>query len=136
MGQHYEWCFRVGLAEVDAAGVIFFPRLFERAQQLTEAWLESLGYGLGEMFRCGDFLLPVVRADAEYSAPMRLGDQVSAELRVVHLGNSSLKLAADYCTAEGLRARTGIVHVCIDRHSGATLALPPGLRQQLARYQV
>ncbi len=64
----------VRFSEVDGAGIVFFSRVFEIAHAAYEAWLSEGGAPLAVVLAAADWVLPLVRAEADYHAPMRLGD--------------------------------------------------------------
>jgi 4-hydroxybenzoyl-CoA thioesterase len=82
----------VRFADVDHAGIVYYPRFFHffhlafeelfRQRMGARAYVELL-----DRARVG---FPAVRAEADYKAPLRFGDQAEIELTVARLGARSI----------------------------------------------
>ena len=59
----------VRLPHTDAAGVIFYPRIFEIEQELFERWLELGGFSIREMLNGRLAPTPIVHCEADYRLP-------------------------------------------------------------------
>ncbi len=119
--------FSMRLYDIDAAGILFYGHLFRHAHDAFESFMASIGFPLDEIIRRGDYLLPLVHAEADYLIPLRHGDAVRVELSVARLGDSSFTLAYRFLDGQGqLRARARNVHVHLapDQASSAPLPLP------------
>lgn len=124
----------VRLAHTDAAGVIFFPRLLEMAQESWEDFLIACGRPLAQGLKGPAPLLPIVHCEADYRRPMRLGDEFRAQLLLEREGERSLSLRHRFLSPDGaLLAEAVTVHVALERESGRAVPLPQSLRDLLAR---
>ncbi len=125
--------FTVRLHDTDAAGVMFFGHLFRHAHDAYEAFMADLGFPLDGLIRAQRWQLPLVHAEADYSAPMRHGDMVNVAVSVAEIGRSAFTLTYDFRGSEGRRcAAARTVHVCISAAAGGKCPLPPALRAALA----
>ncbi len=114
----------IGMAQVDAAGVIFAPRLLELAHSVYEAFLAQHGWSVGRILDEG-WALPVVHMAADFKQPLRLGDRVSVTLNVERLSESSFTLGYRFSKGGAVAAAATSVHVATD---GSTKqALPADL---------
>jgi len=77
----------VRFQDVDAAGIIFFPRAFEICHDLYVEFLAEAGQPLHEALR-GPWLAPVRHAEADYIKPLRFGDRIEVAIVAAHLGPS------------------------------------------------
>ena len=68
---------RVRFQEVDAAGIVFFARLFEYFHDGYFAFLESNGIRLDEVLREGPWVAPLIHAEADFLRPLRFGDVIT-----------------------------------------------------------
>ena len=103
----------ISLGDVDAAGVLFFARLFEFVQRAFESHLDDCGLSLAKCLDEG-IVAPVVHAEADYRAPLRLGDAITIEVSVESIGDSSVRMAYIVRKQDGtLAAEALVVHVCI-----------------------
>lgn len=93
---------RVRFAHVDAAGIVYFPRLWEMIDGAVEDWSRgTLGAGRGATHLDRRLGTPVVDTRARFLRPSRLDDLLRLEVRVAALGRSSLDLfVAGSCGGE------------------------------------
>jgi acyl-CoA thioesterase FadM len=124
----------VRLSHTDAAGVIFFPRLLEMAQESWEDFLAANGLALAHGLEGPRPLLPIVHCEADYRRPMRLGDRFRAQLSLARAGRSSLGLRHRFLAPDGtLLAEALTIHVAMERRSGQPVPLSDDLRGLLER---
>ncbi len=76
---------RIRFQDVDAAGIIFYPRLFEYCNDLLIEVLEQCGAPLPEALKTGAWVSPIRHAEADYFRPLRFGDRIEVALVRVHL---------------------------------------------------
>jgi 4-hydroxybenzoyl-CoA thioesterase len=86
---------RVRFDEVDAAGIVYFPRFFSWCHDALEAMLEGIDGGYRGLVNTRRLGLPAVHVEADYVAPLRFGDTVRIEATVERLGRSSVALRFD-----------------------------------------
>ncbi len=126
---------KIRFQDTDAAGVIFFPNQFCFYQEAFEAFLENIGYDLATVTRKNKHHLPVVHAEADYCAPLRLGDNIEIHLRVAHIGNSSLTFQADILKGGKIPAGgVKVVHVCVNALTLKKASLPQSLRRKMESF--
>lgn len=130
---------RITLRSTDAAGVLFFAEQLALVHEVYEELLEQLGTPLRAILEARSFGLPIVRAETELLAPLRVGDVVDIGLRVERIGSTSFTLAHELhrgrLGAEGPRGTSSpkhvgagrTVHVCIDVATGTPRPLPAEL---------
>lgn len=125
----------VRLHDTDAAGVIFFARQLTLAHNAFEHFLDSIGLGLGPMLEHADYRIPIVHAEADYMAPVRVGDQLDIFITAARIGTTSFTLDYRLLNQKGVevgRART--VQVAVDRKLWTKRELPPALRTAFERH--
>lgn len=119
----------VRFQDIDAAGIVFYPRVLEYFHDAYAAWLAAEGYDLAATLDEGLVGFPLVHAEADYLAPMRFGDRVTVEILAPKLGESSFTLGYRVRHAKGKLAAVGQTnHVCIDRARFRPRPLPSPLR--------
>ena len=126
---------RVRFHHCDPAGIVFYPQYFVFFHELMEDWFnEALGEDHAALVRSGHGL-PAVKVECEFLAPNPLGDVIAFELRVAHLGRSSITLAITG-KAHGvdcLRATVVAVHSRL--HPLGSVEIPARLRAAMERFQ-
>lgn len=108
----------VRFGDCDPAGILYYPRFFDLFHQAMETWFdEALGVPYRTVLMEWKRGVPTARAECDYRAPVRFGETVRVELRVEHLGTSSIRFGYlvvgpdDALRAEG---RTACVFVDLD----------------------
>lgn len=132
MSQTFEYPIQLKLHDTDAAGVMFFGHLFRHAHDAYEALLQQRGLPLRQILEQDEFQLPIVHAEADFLAPIRLGEAIHVRVQITHIGERSFRLRYTFVDDAGqIRARAYSAHACLDARSGETRPLPETLRQTL-----
>jgi 1,4-dihydroxy-2-naphthoyl-CoA hydrolase len=121
----------ISLGDTDAAGVLFYARLFELTQRAFEHHCAGCGFPIARFF-ADRILAPVVHVEADYRRALRLGDAITVEASVESIGDSSFRMGYVVRTEDGgLAAEALVVHVCIGA-DGRSAPVPALLRAALA----
>jgi len=131
----FRWEFAVRLQDVDAAGIVFFARIFEYFHDSLMDYLEQHGVSMPRWLADGVVLAPIKHAEADYIAPLRFGDRMAVELCRGWVGETETIVGYRIVFADGGRpAAVGQTHhVCVDRAGAARAALPPPFADALRR---
>jgi 4-hydroxybenzoyl-CoA thioesterase len=98
--------------EIDAAGIAYFANFFTWCHEAMAAMLAPLAGGYAALVTGRKLGLPAVHVDADFSSPLRFGDEVRIALEVERIGNSSCALRFDLTRASGDPVAT-IRHVVV-----------------------
>jgi len=121
----------IKMHHIDAAGVMFFAWFFHLAHDAYETFLADVGFSIEHILQ-QDFLIPIVHTEADYQAPVKLGDELTIELVVERIGDSSFTLAYDMLNQQHQRVATvKTVHVTIGKSTRKRMAIPQALRESL-----
>lgn len=122
----------VRFQDVDAAGTIFFPKVFE---YFSDAYLELLlaaGLDVPGSLARKESAAPLVHAEADYLGPLRFGDEAVVEVVLARVGGSSTSYAHRIRRPDGSVAAIGqTVHVWVSGQSFAPIPVPEALRAYL-----
>jgi len=122
----------IKIYDVDAAGILFFANQFRLVYDAYESYLEDIGYSVKKIINEADFLLPVVSAKTDYKVPLFVGDNISVNIEVKTIGESSVTLAHKIYKEKKILAGEGeTVHVSIDKKTGKKLPFPKELKDLL-----
>ncbi len=133
--KYFDYSFRVPMHHVDHAGVLFFANLFLHAHDAWETFMHSLDADLAQLIEAGQWRIPIVHAEADYTLPMRHGDEVDVRLQIERLGRSSMRVAYIFIDRDGEQlavART--THVFVDAVTNHSSEIPADLRIRLQEY--
>jgi 4-hydroxybenzoyl-CoA thioesterase len=104
----------VRFAHCDPAGIIFYPRYFDLLHEAKEDWFrDALGWPFAHMVGELERGFPIVRLEADFRGPSRMGEELAIALSVPRVGNASLHLHYTVTCNDQPRldARTIVVHV-------------------------
>ena len=125
----------------DPVGIVYFPRYFDWFHQAMEAWFDdALGTPYHALLQHHG--LPAVHTEADYATPVRFGDTVEVELRVGHLGRSSMRLEYQVRGSDGQVHATGhtvVVHMGTDPSAAdhmQAVPFPAALRAAITPFVV
>jgi len=128
---------QVRFADTDPAGIVYFPRYFVMTNDLVEEWFaEGLNLPYRNIFEKGALAVPLLRVEAKFSAPSRLGDMLDFSLAVSQLGTKSFGLnIAAHCDGEA-RLLSGQASAWARRDGSALRAeaIPPEIRTRMEEY--
>jgi len=131
----YEATYPVRFGQVDAAGIMFYPRFFERFHAVFEdMFSELLGVPYMSLLMERRIGFPTVTIEADYERPFRFGDPMRLAIDVLELGRTSIRFRyrgyhGDASTPS-VRARQTVVVCCMDTLE--PLPVPDDIRQVLA----
>jgi len=133
MATPFETTRTIRLGHTDAARRMFFARQFDLVHEAYEDWLEAHGLPIRSLLEEGDFGLPIVRAESDYSGSLFAGDRVCIAVSVE--GRSERSFTLSYVLRSGDRqvgtAKT--VHVAVDRTTGRSCPISGALADILSQ---
>ncbi|WP_159976289.1 MULTISPECIES: thioesterase family protein [unclassified Novosphingobium] len=120
---------QVRFADVDPAGIVFYPRYFEMLNGAVEDWFEQdLGMDFAAMHLERRIGVPTVKLETEFVSPSRLGDRLEIIITPRRLGRTSCGISVVF-TGEGReRLHAQVVLVCMDLDSHRPVEWPEGVR--------
>jgi 4-hydroxybenzoyl-CoA thioesterase len=86
----FEHARTVRWSDVDAAGIVFFPRFLEYCHDAIEAFFGALPGGYPTLTMRRKIGVPSVHVNVDFRAPLRYGDVCVVELSVARIGRSSV----------------------------------------------
>ena len=127
----------VRFSEIDAAGIVFYPRYIEMISASIEDWFAGpLGISFKQMHLDGDAGIPIVDLHCRFFAPSRLGDDLTFEIKVSKIGRSSVDLEIDVRCDDEMRFETRLTFVHAKRHGSEWKSepLPDDLREKMSQF--
>lgn len=123
--------------DIDAAGIIFYPRVLEIFHDAFITFMALAGAPLHEALQSSDWLAPVRHAEADYFKPLRFGDPVSVEICRAHVAETEITLGYRIVRQEGgeVCAVGQVVHTFVARATFKRTAVPERLRSALGRIE-
>ena len=135
MGQPFTHQLRVRYAECDPQGVVFnahFLAYFDTS--ITELWRAAFGSYQAMLDRGVDVV--VAEAQVHFRSPARFDEQLTLEIAVTQLGNTSIT-SSHRISRDGSPVVEGVLrHVLVDREELTKTPIPDWMRNQLAPWTV
>ena len=131
----YSYKSKIYFPQCDPAGVIFFGEVFKSAHECYERFMAENNYET-MLFNSNEYAFPIVHSEANYYSPLRLHNNVSIDLHVEKIGNTSYTIVYKFLSGDKLKAVVKTAHVCISRQSGDKESLPDRLVDILSQHLV
>ncbi|MEZ4401778.1 MAG: thioesterase family protein [Kofleriaceae bacterium] len=130
----FEFSTPVRFADVDHAGIVYYPRFFHyfhlAFEELFRARLGPRAYvELLDRDRVG---FPAVHAEADYHAPLKFGDTATIALTVARLGGTSITFRYRVSRDQVLCAVGTVVCAVVDLDRFVATPIPPSVRSLVA----
>lgn len=117
---------------IDGSGTIFVGRAFELAHACLAGFLAHQSLGLERMLHNEVAPMPIVQAQCDFHAQVRIGERIDIELRCEKIGDTSITLEFTARVNGVPRFTVRQVHVTIDRAGGRPITVPDALRRAFA----
>jgi len=122
----------VRFADVDPAGIVFYPRYFEMLNGAVEDWFaQLLGLDFKTMHLDRHLGVPTVKLEVEFLAPSELGDELTISLSVKDIGRSSCAITVLFRGEDRDRLRVQVVLVYMDLQAQRAVSWPDSVRQRM-----
>ena len=120
-------------ADVDIAGIMYFPNYWRFAEYAEMEMFRELGFSYRTVFDDLDFWLPRVRAEAEYHAPALMGDWLRMRTHLEKVGASSVRWKTVIYNerTDAAIAVMSLTVACMNRETKKSMPLPSSLRSAL-----
>jgi 4-hydroxybenzoyl-CoA thioesterase len=122
----------VRFGDVDAAGIVFYPRYFEMLNAAIEDWFEQgLGVSFGRLHLTRRLGVPTVQLETQFKSPSVLGERLSVLLSPQRVGRSSCALTFSFVSGQIERVAGTVTIVCMDLDKRIAVPWPDDLRTGL-----
>jgi acyl-CoA thioester hydrolase len=125
---------RVRWSDVDAAGIVCYGRYLRFFEGAEEELFRAAGLPPDAMPRDHGVWLVRRRVSADFTHPVRLGEELETTAVVVALGRSSVRLGFAAEVAGRRVAEGEYVLVCVDRNTLEPRDLPTPVRARLSPF--
>jgi YbgC/YbaW family acyl-CoA thioester hydrolase len=121
---------RVAMADVDAAGILYFAAPYRWLEESFTGWLKALGHPLSSILRSGQGC-PCVTSATSYAVPLVLDDDIELTLRPSSVGSTSFSITVEAIrpsdAALALRSTAWHVWSEFDGHTQSPVVAPSPL---------
>ncbi len=128
MSQVYKKSFTVHFREADPAGIMFFGNIYGIYHDAFEDMISSIGIGWQSYFGTKDYLIPLIKSEAEYRGPLKPGQSYEIHLSFSMIKTSSFEVTGSVLDPSSADQKPLLivktVHVCLDAQTKAKTSLP------------
>lgn len=126
----------VRFEDCDPAGIGFYPRILMMVNRLVEDFFaEALEHPWPRLHGVDKRAVPTVRLVVDFTGPVRQGDALDLELRVLKVGNSAFTLAVTGAVGAAEKfAVTQVLAYASAEPEVAAKPMPEPLKAALGRY--
>ena len=125
---------KIRFGDIDHAGIVYYPRFLHYFHvALEEFFGQALEVDYPVLIDEHGIGLPTVHLETDFSRPLRHGDLIEVEVRVLNLGNTSITFGYRVFKKdedEPLIAGHNVT-VCLDMNTFKKRDIPDWLRQRL-----
>jgi 4-hydroxybenzoyl-CoA thioesterase len=105
---------QVRFGDVDPAGIVFYPRIFDFVHQaFEELWDVHVGERYYYLIREKRIGFPLVHSEVDFQSPLYFGDRPIVRITCFRLGTTSLGLRYRYLMDERLCLEARMTTVCV-----------------------
>jgi YbgC/YbaW family acyl-CoA thioester hydrolase len=129
---------RIMWGDLDPLGIVFYPRYYEWMDASGHLFFDSLGLGLGDLFRERGLTFALQESSCRYHHPGRYHDLVQIRTSLVELDSKALllrhlivRMPDEQTLVDGRERR-----ICVDVSDPGrirSLEIPPDIRDLLSR---
>lgn len=127
---------KINFYDCDPAGILFYGNIFFFCHSTYEELIESFNLK-EEYWLSNKFVVPIFHSSADYLKPIKCGDDLTIELVVTELRNSSFELSYRCNNQLGeLCAFVKTIHVFLDKNTWKKLKLIPEIKDGLRHHLI
>lgn len=125
----------VRFADVDAAGIVYYPQFFDYYHcAFEELFGDATGTPYPEWLSVRRRGFPTVHVEADFKSPLEYGHSLHIAITVPRIGGTSLDFQFVARNDHGDAATARIAKVCIDMDAREPAPIPDDLREILQKY--
>jgi len=126
---------KVRMNDTDMAGILYFANQFRFVHDAWEDFVEKENISFKKVLHEENFLFVIVHAEADYFAPLDIGDKLEIHVSVETIGNSSFTMLYQIYKEDKTEAGLAkIVHVTIDKKTRKKISIPSHLKELLHKH--
>lgn len=134
MSRPYVGRIQVRFGEVDRAGIVYYPRIFDYFHQVFEGYFEDrVGVSYPDWIEKRRIGFPAVRYEVDFLSPLRYGDKLPVRFTVARIGRTSVTFRYEIRRGSRPLVRALGTTVCVDLRSFKPVPIPAALRRAFAR---
>jgi len=129
---------KVCFGDIDNAGIVYYPRFMHYFHlAMEEFFAGEMGIDYADVLHKHNLSFPTVHLESDFRRKLRYGDQINMEVRVIHIGKSSITWGYKGYRMNGVEeivVEGQNVTVCVKTDTFEKIQVPEWLRKALMNY--
>lgn len=121
---------KVDFYQCDPAGILFFANIFNLCHSAYEEMISDLNLE-ENYFNNNGYAVPLLNCSADYKQPIRFGESIEIEIKIVKLLEHSFELEYNVFSNSILKANVRTVHIFIEKSTNKKMDIPPEVAHKL-----
>jgi len=124
----------ISFYDCDPAGILFFARIFEICHSAYEDLIRSFNLN-ASYWTNEEYAVPIIHSEGEFLLPLRTGDEITVEVSVSQLKESTFEL--HYVCKNGEDEVTNevkTVHIFVDKRKWKKTPIDPEVKANLSKH--
>ena len=134
MTRHFSNEITVQWADVDLAGVVYFPHFFRYFRIAETEFYRSMGLTMVELEEELNIRLPRIDAHCRYLKPAKFGDQLTVTLKIEFISTKTIKYLFEVARYDEEIANGHLVIASVSMADFKSIPVPDRLREMLQPY--
>lgn len=127
---------RINFYDCDPAGILFYGRIFELCHSAYEDLIRSFNLK-SDYWNNDEYAVPIIHTEGDYMLPLKPGDEVTVEVSVSRLKESSFELSYDCKNSKGeITNQVKTVHIFVDKKKWKKTPIIDEVRSGLEHHSV
>ena len=124
----------INFYDCDPAGILFFARIFEICHSAYEDLIDSFKLQT-DYWNNENFVIPIIHTEAEFLLPLKFGENVTVEVSVSQLKESSFELYY-VCRNDDDKVTNKVktVHIFVDKKKWKKTLIDPEVKKNLSAH--
>lgn len=118
----YKTKIKIKFSDCDAGGRIFFAKLFDYAHAVYEEFILK-EFQSFNFFTSDNFIVPIIKASAEYYKPIVLHDEIEVQMKVDSISLHSMVIKYVFIKDDSQLATAETVHVFVNKKTGEKMKI-------------
>ena len=120
---------KVRFGDVDPAGIVYFPRIFDYVHEaFEEVWEVHVGARYYQLLLEQKIGFPLVSSHVDFRSPLRFGDRPLVRVTCFRLGRSSIGLRYQFTVDDRLCVDARMTVACVRLETMESLPIPDAHR--------
>lgn len=127
----FKYTYKVGLADTDSASVLFFANQFNIIHLAYESFLDSINLSISTILKEKEFIIPIIHAQSDYIAAVRVGDILEIELKLTQISESIFEINYEITKNSNICGKSITRHIVLDKNTRKKAELPEEIKHQI-----